>query len=646
MCIRDSGAPTGTRTQVSAGRRPPRRPGSGGADEVDDHLGQFGPPVLLEEVTATGDGGVVTAGGTGDPCLQSSVRAGGDGITVAERGEERLVEPAEHLPRRTVGRCRRVVGRDGDQRGELASALAVGVVGEGGVVGGDDLGGQVGGAPGVDDDAGGEWVHLLGEREPGQERLTRDGIAGGEVGVGRYDPGEPVRVLGNQPQPDEAAPVLADQGHLGQLEVVEEEAPHPLHVAGEGVLGARCRFVRAAEAHEVGCDDPQTASGERRDHVTVEVAPRRLAVEQEHDRAVSRAFVEVVDPPGAAVLIVNDCVVGLEGEAGQRLEAVVGGSEDFHRGGHLLSGTDLSGPGCPVPSSDRTAVPTITVAIASTSGGQSVALARRLNGQRVQRRAFLTKSSVPCPTASFVPPYQLPRRCRRIAAGPSAVPRAAACQRSAWWKRTSPRSAYRAISPGTRSNPGGMPSVPPRWLRGTRRRKPFARVVEDVRCMARVEFGVDQATLGPDQLCLHVEHGGLVEDAPKSGVPVCVEELDQLVDLTAGEDTGCSCAHPGPSRCALRQGESTVESYVVLWGCMRAPATSAPPTLGCRHPRGLAIGNGAGARGTVKCGHLCLWDTHHFTWYPLHPTSSSRSFGMATKVVRSAAPGLMGLPIV
>ncbi len=102
--------------------------------------------------------------------------------------------------------------------------------------------------------------------------------------------------------------------------------------------------------------------------------------------------------------------------------------------------------------------------------------------------------------------------------------------------------------------------------------------------MARVEGGVDQATLGPDQLCLHVEHGGLVEDAPKSGVPVGVEELDQLVDLTAGEDTGRSCAHPGPSRCALRRGESTVESYVVLRGCMRAPATSAPPTLGCRHP--------------------------------------------------------------
>ena len=56
------------------------------------------------------------------------------------------------------------------------------------------------------------------------------------------------------------------------------------------------------------------------------------------------------------------------------------------------------------------------------------------------RRAFLTKSSVPWPTSNRSPPCQLPRRWRRTASGPSAVPRAAECHRSAWWKRTSPRS--------------------------------------------------------------------------------------------------------------------------------------------------------------------------------------------------------------
>ena len=44
-------------------------------------------------------------------------------------------------------------------------------------------------------------------------------------------------------------------------------------------------------------------------------------------------------------------------------------------------------------------------------------------GHPPQRAAFLTKSSVPCPTSSRVPPCQDPRRWRRTAASPSAVAR-------------------------------------------------------------------------------------------------------------------------------------------------------------------------------------------------------------------------------
>jgi hypothetical protein len=95
------------------------------------------------------------------------------------------------------------------------------------------------------------------------------------------DPGEAPGVLAHQSEPDQAAPVLADQIDPGKVEDIEEKRAHPFDVAGEGVLGPRGGLVGAAEADQVGGHHPQSGPGQHRDHVTVQVAPRRLAVEEE-----------------------------------------------------------------------------------------------------------------------------------------------------------------------------------------------------------------------------------------------------------------------------------------------------------------------------------------------------------------------------
>ena len=82
----------------------------------------------------------------------------------------------------------------------------------------------------------------------------------GEPGVGRDDAGEPVGVLGDQPQPDQPAPVLADQGHLAQVEVVEGQLAGPLDVPGVGVVARRQRLVRPAEPDR----GPAPRTGSRR----------------------------------------------------------------------------------------------------------------------------------------------------------------------------------------------------------------------------------------------------------------------------------------------------------------------------------------------------------------------------------------------
>ena len=155
-------------------------------------------------------------------------------------------------------------------------------------------------------------------------------IAGGQAAVGHDDAGEAVGVLGRHPEPHQAAPVLADEGDVVQVELVEEGRAHPLDVAGVGVVGPLGRLVGAAEAHQVGRDAPQPGVDEHGDHVAVQEAPGRLPVHEQHHLAVGWPHVEVVDAEPAAGAVVHLHVVGGEVEVGQVDEAVVGGAEGLH----------------------------------------------------------------------------------------------------------------------------------------------------------------------------------------------------------------------------------------------------------------------------------------------------------------------------
>src|SRR5262249_17091018 len=81
----------------------------------------------------------------------------------------------------------------------------------GGAVGGDDLGGEVGRAAAVHDPADGERLGLLRELLPREEGVARVPVTCGQEGVAGDDAREPVLLLGCQPEPDEAAPVLAEE---------------------------------------------------------------------------------------------------------------------------------------------------------------------------------------------------------------------------------------------------------------------------------------------------------------------------------------------------------------------------------------------------------------------------------------------------
>src|SRR5207248_9312380 len=107
--------------------------------------------------------------------------------------------------------------------------------------------------------------------------------------------GEPVRVLGQQPQPDEPTPVLTEQRDVAQIECVEQRGPHPLDMARVRMIGDLGRLVRAAEPDEVRGDDAAPRRSEYGDDFAVQETPRRFAVQAHDDGSVSRAGADVAD---------------------------------------------------------------------------------------------------------------------------------------------------------------------------------------------------------------------------------------------------------------------------------------------------------------------------------------------------------------
>ena len=189
------------------------QPSPGGAgDEVDDHGGELGALVLLQEVAAADDRGVRLAllrrgcaawNGPSPPLVTASwsLNAHSHGL--------RNCSSTSHAAR-VVG-ARRVVGHARHERREDARAGLVAVVGERCVVGGDHLGAEIGGAAAVDDAADREHRRLARELLPVEERLAEVAVAHRQAGVADDHARVALGRRGDQPEPDEAAPVLTEE---------------------------------------------------------------------------------------------------------------------------------------------------------------------------------------------------------------------------------------------------------------------------------------------------------------------------------------------------------------------------------------------------------------------------------------------------
>src|SRR5208283_3055383 len=110
--------------------------------------------------------------------------------------------------------------------------------------------------------------YALAEFQPLLERGAEP-LASRQPGIRDHDPRELFWKGRHQPQPNQTAPVLAEEREVCEARRREPIA-HPSHVALESVVGLFARFVRTAEPHEIRCNDAMAARGQPRDNLAIE----------------------------------------------------------------------------------------------------------------------------------------------------------------------------------------------------------------------------------------------------------------------------------------------------------------------------------------------------------------------------------------
>lgn len=284
--------------------------------------------------------------GSGDVLDERAVGLAEDRVVGAEEAEERLLPAPQRRPRRSVGRHGRVrrVGRH--EPGERAGSGFVasrrerrGIAPHHGLR-------HLGDRRRLHDQAGGEDRRVAGERAPRLEGQGHATLGGRQEAVAHHDPAEPLVLLGGDPQPDERAPVLDERGDVGQVERVDP-GRDPFDVAEVGVVLDPRRLVGFSEADQVGHEHPVPRGDQQRDHGAVEVAPRRLAVQQDDRPPVRRPLVHVVHPQRLGVRRRHVDVARCEVPTRQLVEAVLGRAQGLHAASVGLGSALVSPPAPP-----------------------------------------------------------------------------------------------------------------------------------------------------------------------------------------------------------------------------------------------------------------------------------------------------------
>ena len=172
------------------------------------------------------------------------------------------------------------------------------------------------------------------ECAPVLEPLARM-IANGNGGVHDDQAGEPLRNVRDQRQTENAAPILADEGYVAQVEPLDERQQH-VAMEMEGVRRIVDRLVAAPETQQIGGNDPAPCARENRGHLAIEITPARLSVQAQERIARFRSIchARLIDIVNAQTFVARQRVDILRFEvvSGKVRETLVRGAQGLgHR---------------------------------------------------------------------------------------------------------------------------------------------------------------------------------------------------------------------------------------------------------------------------------------------------------------------------
>src|SRR5260370_39928447 len=143
--------------------------------------------------------------------LERALAAGGYGIAVAKRGEQRLGPALKNFPCGAIGFAGRIAGINRHEQRKLSGAGFVTIVRKRRIVGGDYVWREFSPASTFHDTASMEVGRALRILAPAHKRLRGLVFACGQAGVGDYDARQAIRVRGQNAQPHHPPPILPDE---------------------------------------------------------------------------------------------------------------------------------------------------------------------------------------------------------------------------------------------------------------------------------------------------------------------------------------------------------------------------------------------------------------------------------------------------
>ena len=116
-----------------------------------------------------------------------------------------------------------------------------------------------------------------------------------EPGVHHHQTGEALGHLGGLGQADRTAPVLAEEGNVLQIQVLDQGSVGG-GMPGDGVPVILQRLVGTAKTKMVGGNATPARGGQSSDDAAIEEAPRGHPVHQQRRRSVARPDIKIVHP--------------------------------------------------------------------------------------------------------------------------------------------------------------------------------------------------------------------------------------------------------------------------------------------------------------------------------------------------------------